>query len=127
MANKGANIAVIGAGIGLAILATVLLLRQKAAPAQCTGFFLVGLNEAIGSRPGYPKWDAKYDIDKDNVISAADAALFRTTCPDVCDYAKFSAAYNSVMGDPNYDPKYDFNMDGRIDYDDFGWFGEVCG
>jgi len=126
MANKGASIALIGAGIGLAILTAALLLRQKAAPSQCTGAFLAGLNGAIGSIPGDTKWDPKYDLDKDGLISNNDAALFKTTCPNVCDLAKMQAAWGSVIGDPNYDPVYDFNQDGVIDISDASIRVLVC-
>ena len=92
----------------------------------CTGAFLRGLNDAIGSRPGDANWNAIYDLDKDGLISNNDAALFRTTCPNVCDLAKFQAAWGSVIGDSNYDPVYDFNQDGVIDISDASIRVLVC-
>ena len=130
MANKGANIVVIGAGIGLAILATALLLRQKETsqqPPECTGAFLWGLVQAIGSRPGDPLWNVNYDLDKDNLITSTDFTMAKNGCSGFCNYYTFMNAYGSSVGDANYDPAYDFNEDGVIDTDDFFMFSAVCG
>ena len=106
---------------------SVEMVIEGAAAVPCTGAFVWGLDVAYGSRPGDPKWDAKYDLNKDNVIDRKDFDVFRTICPDFCNYAKFSAAYGSRIGDPNYDPVYDFNEDGVIDIDDFTVYAAYCG
>ena len=106
---------------------SVEMIVEGAAEITCTNAFIRGLSNAMDAIPGDPNWDAKYDLDKDNLINLNDAVLFRSACPDLCNYEKFTAAYGSRVGDANYDPVYDFNEDGVIDYDDFSIFSPVCG
>jgi len=129
MANKGAGITLIGAGTGLAILATALLLKQKETsqqPPECTGAFLWGLVQAIGSRPGDPLWNVNYDLDKDNLITSTDFTMAKNGCYSFCNYYTFMNAYGSSVGDANYDPAYDFDQNGVINENDLTMYNVVC-
>ena len=105
-----------------------MVIEAGVSPAVCTGAFLVGLRAAAawGSKPGDPKWDPKYDLDKDGIISVNDVALFRISCPDVCNIEKLMEVYHTKVGDARYDPVYDFNEDGVINIFDSTLLGTNC-